>query len=652
MLIEKPKQLVNPEPQSVKTDFRYFSVNKDDINDSINRSVKSVNRQKQAETLKVQEFGVFGVFRSPKSKFARTSADEGSPGQIQESDPPGEESISSASRGPRIGTTQPKLLKKYEDSSVKIYNSEFISNDNSQSKPVEFKSDETTEPSGKSDHLKVLRGRPKRAQENESKESFGSLKGSMLSEIFCLDTKKKPVPPSKFSQKMKNNTRFIAMIINKQKKHSSLMRSRMVISESSLMDTQHGQEQKNAVIYFFKSLVRLSRIFLEKLDKPKHGLKCLLFLEKNHQVDMTDFSDSLLKSSRKERKHVQHYLRVMGSSDSIEDYIRETKNKVRNSYSSAVDKTSLLPQQASVLFLLLGKAYLRLQEHSKAEEKLVVSHVYDRSNFDSLYLLAQMNFRLKNFRRAERFYRKAYLNNPRDNQALLGVAECNLREKNFDFLAHFSKSLDFECIHSARVCLLISTCLLELLSKSNRYPTNHNKDLYYLLLKFLKKAVDCLETDTFESPAEEAKLRNQVAQKYFKIKEFQAGIDCLTHLPEPTMTPLTLYNLAYAYFKTGNLSLSMDFLNRNLQAKPFHAKSLLLKAEISKKRGDLKTSQNILQRLLEKTPMDPVINRMLGDVFKFKGSFFQAIEHYEVILTRRRFQLIRTTSNSSSKSKS
>lgn len=603
-------------------------MNKEDINDSIDRSVTSLDVQKHGDTLKVQEFGVFGVFKSPKSKFARDSISKGSPDQNTPSDKRVEDSVSSAGRGPRIGKSQPKMFKKFEDSSVKIYNSEFISNENSMSKAVEFKSDEVTEPSGESEHLKVLRQKPKRGSENQSKDSFGSLKGSMLSEIFCLDTKKKPVPPSKFSQKMKNNTRFIAMMINKQKRHSSLMRSRALVSESSLVDSTNEQEQKNAVVYFFKSLVRLSRIFLEKLDKPRHGLKCLLFLEKNHQVDCSGFSDTVRKNPRKE--HAQAYLQVIGSSDSIEDYIRETQNKVRNSYSTAVDKTSLQPRQASVLFLLLGKAYLRLEQHLKAEEKLVVSHVYDRDNFDSLYLLAQMNFRLKNFRRAERFYRKAYLNNPQDNRALLGVAQCNLREKNYDFLVQFSKSLEFKYIRSTRVCLLMSTCLLEVLTKSNRYPTVHNKDLYYFLLKFLKKAAECLETESFESPDEEPKLRNQVAQKYFKIKEFQAGIDCLRRLPRRTMTPLTLYNLAYAYFKTGNLTLAVEFLNRNLSAKPYHAKSLLLKAEISKKRGDLKTAQNILQRLLERTPMDPVINQMLGDVFKFKGSFFQALEHYEV----------------------
>ena len=634
------KKIKNPQ-----SDFQYFSVNKNDINNSINKSPKKIFKDEtlNIEKSKIQEFGEFGVFRSPKSKFANNNMNlSNTQWDIENSQEISSESIvkkmesklsktntktfSNISKsGPRILQSKGQLFKKFEDSSIQIFKSEFISNENSTSKVLDLKSDENNK-SKTSEHLKVSNKKKEQNNRSVSRDSFSTLKGSMLSEIFCLDNKKKPVPLSKFSQKMKNNSKFIKMMMNKTSQ-SSFVKS-INNSRSTFNDIYNDPSQKNSALYFFKSLIRLSKIFLEKLNRPKHCLKCLLFLEKNHQVDSSQINDN--KYIQDKYNEMTHYLRVIGSSDSIEDYIRETKNKVNNMYSPKLDKTKLYPEQASILFFLLGRTYLSLQDHQKAEEKLILSHVYNKSNFESLFLLAKMNFDLKQYNRAERFYRKAYINNPSDNEALLGLADCNIRERNFDFLAQFSKTLDLELIKDAKVCLLFCTGLLHLLSKSNMYPTNHNKDMYQMLLKLLKKAESCLLSNSPRFSIEESRLRNQIAQKYFKIKEYQAGIHCLNHLSDQNMNPLTLYNLAYAHYKTGNLAHSMNFINKNLQIKNSHVKSLLLKAEISKKRGDLKTSQIILQKLIEKMPMDPVVNRMLGDVFKFKGSFFQAIEHYEV----------------------
>ena len=649
-----PNKIESPRTKTPQSDFKYFALNQDHINNSIDRSTRddfidtvgSENRETP------QEFGEFGMFKNPKSKFAvkeegkgketlsgkawmvKSSEDFSEIGKVKTENLSNQMSISPNRLliGPKLGKTPARVFEKFENSSVHIIKSEFksIDNSNSTSKINEVKSEEVSK---ESMHLKVKKKSLERVeQEREpSRDSMSTLKGSMLSEIFCLDTKKKAVPPSKFSQKMKKNSKYIAMIKNKTSQRSIIsLKSKLILSNPTLSEIQKEDEQTDATIYFFKALLRLARIFLEKLKKPKHSLKCLLFLEKNHQVDSSQVSKRL-KEQKAESKKMKSYLRVIGSSDSIEDYIRETQNKVSNMYSPSVKKTRLLPQQASNLFYLLGKTFLSLEEYSKAEEKLVLSHVYDKSNFDSLFLLAEMNFKLENFKRAERFYRKAHYNDLSDNRALLGLAECNLREKNFDFLAQFAKYLDFDLVRSPEVCLLFSTSLLELLSKSNKYPTNHNKELFGFLRKFLKKAENCLllpnAVGSFHS---EINLRNQIAQKYFRIKDFQSGINCLNLLNENSMSPLTLYNLAYAYFKIGNLSHSIGFLNKVLVVKPLHRKSLLLKAEICKKKGDLKTSQSILQSLIEKDPSDPVINRMLGDVFKFKGSFFQAIEHYEV----------------------
>lgn len=637
-----------------ESDFRYFTANQEDINDSINRSSDLPFKDVKLEDLgKPHEFGEFGVFKSPKSKFAKmgqtpvnkeeyevehSSEEEGAPvPSIPESDAKENRmsNINVAKLGPRIRRAEPRVFEKFDNSSVHIYKSEFKSVDHSYttSKVNEGKSDET---SNESEHLKVFprkKGRSEPETRDKSRDSLSSLKGSMISEIFCLDSRKKSVPPSKFSQKMRKNSKYIQMVQNLSSvRHLGSLKSEM-ISKTTLSENEAEPDQASATHFFFKALVRLSKIFLEKLGKPRHSLKCLVFLEKNHQVDSLYESKASPKpkSSPGRRKKVP-YLRINASSDSIEDYIRETQNKVSHLYSPGAKKTRLSSEQASFLFFLLGKTYLALEEFSKAEEKLVLSHVYDKSSFEPLFVLAQMHVETQNFRRAERYFRKAHYNDLGDNRAILGIADCNIREKNYDFLAQFAKSLDLDSLRDPRICLLFALGLLKLLSKSNLYPTNHNKELYFTLLRFLRRAEDCLRFLRAPDPRfSEAQLRNQIAQKYFKIKEFQAGIDCLNHLAGDSMTPLTLYHLAYAHFKSGNLSHSIGFLERVLAIRPAHLKSLLLKAEICKKKGDLKVAQAILQKLIERSPLDPMINRMLGDIFKYKGSFFQAIEHYEVV---------------------
>ena len=655
----KPKNVEKKQP---KSDFKYFAANLENINDSVNRSANNslmISNPLQ-NTKKSYEFGEFGVFKSPVSKFApqklltNSSPPLPKPWNIENSDDKrtnsigknnkdqmeNKQSISSSFKsqsGPRIlKEKDAKIMEKFENSSVQIFKSEIKSYDNSLSRNNDKKS-EFTNQSGESMHLKVKMGQKKKEvtrKRSPSKDSFSSLRGSMLSEIFCLDVKNKKVPISKLSEKMKSKTKFYSMMVKSQESKSSFtkMKNGLVFSDSTFTEIQNVHDQTNATLFFFKALIRLSKIFLEKLQKPKHCLKCLLFLEKNYQVNSSLIIKSQSSQNNKSKtKKYQRSIRLIGSSDSIEDYIRETQNKVHNLYSPGENKTHLLPEQAGKLFFLLGKTYLAMNDHSKAEEKLVWSHVYNKSNFESLYELAEINFQLKNFKKAERFYRKAHFNNQEDNRAILGMAECNLREKNYDFLAELAKSINCDFIKDPKVSLLFCSGILELLSKSNRYPTNHNKELFFLLKKFLKKSEYCLSrypnTENFQN---QIKMRNQVAQNYFKIKEFQAGINCLNKINELSMTPLTLYNLAYAHFKTGNLSHSMGFINQTLVLKGKHKKSLLLKAEISKKKGDLKTAQTILQNLIERNSTDPVINRMLGDVFKFKGSFFQAIEHYEV----------------------
>jgi tetratricopeptide (TPR) repeat protein len=643
----------------MQSDFKYFAENQEDINNSINREAKHIfsSTLKSEENKKFQEFGEFGTFKSPKSKFSTKvkkpnhfknetyiingSSEEDTDTLNNKMMSNGSKEKSSSSNlngptmGPRIRRTEPRVFEKFDNSSVHIYKSEFKSNDNSNStsKVGEFRSESHSK---ESEHLKVeakFKGRSSQPEtRDKSRDSLSSLKGSMLSEIFCLDTKKKKVPLSKFSQKMRKNSKYINMVNNiGSVRKLGTLKSEM-ISRTTLSEIDQENGQINATLYFFKALIRLSKIFLEKLKKPKHSLKCLIFLEKNHQVESFQITQRQSETKQGMKKKMP-YLRINASSDSIEDYIRETQNKVNNLYSPNLKKTHLNMDQASSLFFLLGKTYLALNDHSKAEEKFVLSHVYDKSNFESLFMLAEMNMKIKNYKRAERYYRKAHYNNCEDNRAIYGIADCNIREKNFDFLAQFAKSLDFEILTNPRICLLFAVGLLRLLSKSNLYPTNHNKELYFTLIEFLKRAEQCLLLpNSVDSYHTEVQLRNQIAQKYFKIKEFQSGINCLNHLDENSMTPITLYNLAYAHYKTGNLSHSMAFLRRILVVKPHHMKSLLLKAEISKKKGDLKVAQSILQKLIETNPLDPVINKMLGDIFKHKGSFFQAIEHYEVRL--------------------
>ena len=665
------KILISPQSKLIrnKTDFICLDENRELINKSIDKSEAEYFRNLKASDLKMsdpgQDFGEFGIFKHPNSKFGveyenKTLPEDQSNWDIQSSDDDESSDVrqtvtnpesKSALRaldsepkyqGPRIDGKSVLQFEKYEDSSVKIHKQEIDSFNSSEPKRPNGKFNPKTKPSDESEHLKVSMGKTRKSSKkvSVSKDSFKTLKGSKISEIFCLERKhKEKCPPSRFNQKMKNNTRFISMLLKKNRQkgshrngilESSVLNSKSTHEESSLLDFSQNQ----FTVFFFKSLIRLARIYLEKLHKPKYCLKCLLFLEKNHQVDCsadhlvsTETYKSLESSASKLKT-----IRLLGSADSIEDFIRETHNKVFNGYASDPKKTRLTPVQASQLFYLLGKTHLMLEDRVKAEEKLILAHVYDPKNFDCLFLLAETHYKQGQFRKAEKFYRKAHFTSPANDKALYGLADCNLREKNFDFLVKFAENLEIGILTCPKVCLLFVKSILQLLSISDHYSKIRRKKMVDLLKRLLVQAENSLLNVDYESldSAGVVKLRNDIAIKYFKVKKYQSGIDCLLEIERDSLTGSSHYNLAYAYFKLGNLSQASMYIDMSLQVYPEHTKGLLLKAEISKKKGDLKTSLGILQKLHEVKGSDPVVNQMLGDIFKFKGSYFQAIEHYEV----------------------
>ena len=326
-------------------------------------------------------------------------------------------------------------------------------------------------------------------------------------------------------------------------------------------------------------------------------------------------------------------LSALGSYDSVEEFIRTTENKIKNDVFYEGKKTLLLPKQASQLFLLLGQTYLKLKKESEAEEKLIISHVYNKQNFDCLYLLANTYFKRKQIKKADKFYRKAFFTDKTNNPALYGVVLCNVQLKKYDFLIKFTKNFNMNIINNPQICLLFSKAVLGKLnaSISTKLPAVEIMKLEELMKDFLQTADFCFKVSTKRYTGKKiCRMRNKIAINYFIIKKFQDGIDCLIQLEPEMMNASSYYNLAYAYFKIENLDKAAININICLKSNPKHLKSLLLKAEICKKKGDLKATMQILQELHEKDKMNSIVNKMMGDIFKFKGSFFQALEHYEV----------------------
>jgi tetratricopeptide (TPR) repeat protein len=341
----------------------------------------------------------------------------------------------------------------------------------------------------------------------------------------------------------------------------------------------------------------------------------------------------------------KNVINLIGSIDSLDNYIKETQNKVSNLYNNFSNKMRLTPKQASQMYFLFGKTFLKLKNSHKAEEMLILSHVYNPKHFNVAFLLATIFLEQNNLKKAEKFYKKCHAINPTNEESLYGLIDSNYKLKNYVFLLEFVKNLNVQLVTSTRVALLLVKYLLNMMSLNLFVIVKDNKQITNIIKVYLELSEELLESrQSYYLPTEQRNLiKNEIVIYYYKIQMYQNGINCLTKSPYENSNSLINYNLAYGYFKIYNYQSALEYINSSLKAEPADKRALLLKAEILKKMGKIKETMDILQNLHANNQNDFIINRMLGDVFKFKGSYFQAIDHYEVIsLIIRRLWLQRT----------
>ena len=319
------------------------------------------------------------------------------------------------------------------------------------------------------------------------------------------------------------------------------------------------------------------------------------------------------------------------SNDSLEVDIRESRRKLISQPAEPHKKIILDLKQASKLNYLLGLTYLKLEMPDKAEQHLIHAHVYDPFSFDCLLLLADSLGKEGQTSRSEKFYRKAHSLRPEDGKAQLGLVQSNLKLERYGFLVKFAKNIDLGLVSDPQTCLLLGKGVMTSLQSPRKINSVCDQDLARALCKLLYRAEESLDLHSIRlSARKDASTRNEIALMYFRVSRFQDGIRCLLNTSSSSRSRLTLYNLAYAHVKTDKLVKARMFIDKTLKMKPGHFKSRLLKAEILKKSSDFKNAQKLLIELSQENPGSAVIHKMLGEIFKFKGSFFQAIEHYEV----------------------